>query len=176
MYFFNWCNLFTCDSFLSHGHLCNIQCINVYIHMCVYKYFFLRASDAFLIYFSFLCASSKISCKQQIYILLCCCNLFQLQEERDELYSKFVKAIHEVQQKSNFKNLLLEKKLGALADTLEKKEAQLNEVLSASNLDPTALTVVTRKLEVRWTVPEAPLYRHVDYTVKTYNGVMWTVL
>ncbi|XP_013392403.1 growth arrest-specific protein 8 [Lingula anatina] len=71
----------------------------------------------------------------------------KLQGERDELYRKFVKAIHEVQQKSNFKNLLLEKKLGALADTLEKKEAQLNEVLSASNLDPTALTVVTRKLE-----------------------------
>ncbi|XP_022345957.2 dynein regulatory complex subunit 4-like [Crassostrea virginica] len=69
------------------------------------------------------------------------------QDERDDLYRKFVKAIHEVQQKSNFKNLLLEKKLGALADTLEKKEAQLNEVLSASNLDPTALTVVTRKLE-----------------------------
>ena len=52
-----------------------------------------------------------------------------------------------MQQKSNFKNLLLEKKLSALADSLEKKEAQLNEVLSASNLDPTALTVVTRKLE-----------------------------
>lgn len=71
----------------------------------------------------------------------------QTQKERDELYNKFVKAIHEVQQKGNFKNLLLEKKLTALADTLEKKEAQLNEVLSASNLDPTALTVVTRKLE-----------------------------
>ena len=28
------------------------------------------------------------------------------------------------------------------------QEAQLNEVLAASNLDPTALTVVTRKLEV----------------------------
>lgn len=74
--------------------------------------------------------------------------MLQTQEERDDLYRKFVKAIHEVQQKSNFKNLLLEKKLNALADTLEKKEAQLNEVLSASNLDPTALTVVTRKLEV----------------------------
>lgn len=71
----------------------------------------------------------------------------KVQAERDELYQRFVKAIHEVQQKSNFKNLLLERKLGALADTLEKKEAQLNEVLSASNLDPTALTVVTRKLE-----------------------------
>ncbi|XP_025116147.1 dynein regulatory complex subunit 4-like [Pomacea canaliculata] len=71
----------------------------------------------------------------------------KIQEERDELYRKFVKAIQEVQQKSSFKNLLLEKKLTALADMLEKKEAQLNEVLSASNLDPTALTVVTRKLE-----------------------------
>ena len=28
------------------------------------------------------------------------------------------------------------------------QEAQLNEVLSASNLDPSALTMVTRKLEV----------------------------
>merc|ERR1739838_1105441 len=58
------------------------------------------------------------------------------EKERDDLYAKFVNAIHEVKQKSNFKNLLL-----------EKKEAQLNEVLSASNLDPTALTVVTKKLE-----------------------------
>ncbi|XP_064393127.1 dynein regulatory complex subunit 4-like [Halichondria panicea] len=71
----------------------------------------------------------------------------QIQKERDDLYSKFVKAIHEVQQKTGFKNLLLEKKLTALADSLEKKEAQLNEVLSASNLDPSALTMVTRKLE-----------------------------
>jgi hypothetical protein len=53
-----------------------------------------------------------------------------------------------VQQKSSLKNLLLEKKLSALGDTLEKKEAQLNEVLTASNLDPAALSVVTRKLEV----------------------------
>ena len=42
---------------------------------------------------------------------------------------EFVSAIHEVQQKAGFKNLLLEKKLLALADVLEKKEAQLNEVL-----------------------------------------------
>ena len=45
----------------------------------------------------------------------------QVQKESDELYSKFVKAIHEVQQKSGFKNLLLEKKLTALADAIEKK-------------------------------------------------------
>ena len=88
-----------------------------------------------------------------LYFITFLLSILQTQDERDELYKKFVKAVHEVQQKSNFKNLLLEKKLGALADTLEKKEAQLNEVLSASNLDPTALTVVTRKLEVKIFVP-----------------------
>ncbi|XP_053555347.1 dynein regulatory complex subunit 4 [Bombina bombina] len=71
----------------------------------------------------------------------------KVQGERNDLYQKFTTAIQEVQQKSGFKNLLLEKKLMALGETLEKKEAQLNEVLAASNLDPTALTVVTRKLE-----------------------------
>ncbi|CAF4923777.1 unnamed protein product [Rotaria sp. Silwood1] len=70
-----------------------------------------------------------------------------IQKERDDLYNKFIKAINEVQQKSSLKNLLLEKKLNTLADSLEKKEAQLNEVLSASNLDPASLSVVTRKLE-----------------------------
>ncbi|XP_068117060.1 dynein regulatory complex subunit 4 isoform X2 [Hyperolius riggenbachi] len=72
---------------------------------------------------------------------------YKIQVERDELYSKFTAAIQEVQQKNGFKNLLLERKLQALGDTLEKKEAQLNEVLAASNLDPTALSTVTRKLE-----------------------------
>ncbi|CAM4578576.1 unnamed protein product [Leuciscus chuanchicus] len=71
----------------------------------------------------------------------------KVQLERDELYMKFTKAILEVQQKSGFKNLLLECKLSALNDTLEKKEAQLSEVLSVSNLDPTTLSVVTHKLE-----------------------------
>uniref|UniRef100_A0A4W5RI07 Dynein regulatory complex subunit 4 n=1 Tax=Hucho hucho TaxID=62062 RepID=A0A4W5RI07_9TELE len=53
----------------------------------------------------------------------------KVQVERDDLYKKFTQAIQEVQQQSGFKNLLLERKLGALTNTLEKKEAQLNEVL-----------------------------------------------
>lgn len=102
-----------------------------------------------------------------------------MQSERDELYAKFVKAIHEVQQKSSFKNLLLEKKLGALSDTLEKKEAQLNEVLSASNLDPTALTVVTRKLEVCFVLNygddddceiDSDVHDHDDVADNFYDG------
>lgn len=51
-----------------------------------------------------------------------------MERERDELYDKFVSTIHEVQQKSGFKNLLLENKMSALNDELEKKDAQLSEV------------------------------------------------
>lgn len=71
-----------------------------------------------------------------------------MQQERDELYRKFTAAIQEVQQKTGFKNLLLERKLQALNAAVEKREVQFNEVLAASNLDPAALTLVSRKLEV----------------------------
>ncbi|OXB65088.1 hypothetical protein ASZ78_008371 [Callipepla squamata] len=76
-----------------------------------------------------------------------CRVLEQVQAERDELYQKFTKAIIEVQQKSGFKNLLLERKLKGLLDVLEKKEVELSEVFAASNLDPSALSLVSRKLE-----------------------------
>ncbi|XP_030677031.1 dynein regulatory complex subunit 4 isoform X5 [Nomascus leucogenys] len=71
----------------------------------------------------------------------------KVQQERDELYRKFTAAIQEVQQKTGFKNLVLERKLQALSAAVEKKEVQFNEVLAASNLDPAALTLVSRKLE-----------------------------
>ncbi|XP_072492501.1 dynein regulatory complex subunit 4 isoform X2 [Notamacropus eugenii] len=72
---------------------------------------------------------------------------FKVQMERDDLYSKFEKAIQEVQQKTGFKNLILERKLMTLSNVMERKDVQLNEILSSSNLDPEALAVVSRKLE-----------------------------
>lgn len=72
----------------------------------------------------------------------------QVQQERDDLYHKFTSAILEVQQKAGFRNLVLERKVQALVAAVEKKEVQFNEVLAASNLDPAALTLVSRKLEV----------------------------
>ncbi|NXI36603.1 DRC4 protein, partial [Galbula dea] len=71
----------------------------------------------------------------------------KVQAERDELYQKFTKAINEVQQKTGFKNLLLERKLKGLLGVLEKKEVELSEVFAASNLDPSALSLVSQKLE-----------------------------
>ena len=71
----------------------------------------------------------------------------RVESERDSLYKKFHGAVFAVQQKSGFKNLLLEKKLSALESGLEKTEAQLNEVLAQAKLDSSVLGSVSSKLE-----------------------------
>ena len=64
----------------------------------------------------------------------------KIEAERDQLYSKFEASIYSVQQKTGVRNLLLEKKLSVLGGVLEHKEAQLAEVMAASNLDPATLS------------------------------------
>jgi growth arrest-specific protein 8 len=69
------------------------------------------------------------------------------QSERDRLYEQFQNSVFNVQQKSGFKHLLLEKRLSALGESLEKKEAQLNEVLVSANLSPAVLGQMSKKLD-----------------------------
>ncbi|XP_047436852.1 dynein regulatory complex subunit 4 [Mugil cephalus] len=71
----------------------------------------------------------------------------KLQVERDELHKTFTENIQEVQDKADQKNLPLERKLQALVDNTEKTQAQLCSVLSASNMDQTALREITNKAE-----------------------------
>lgn len=71
----------------------------------------------------------------------------QVQKERDELYNKFISSIYEVQQKSGLKNMLLEKKLETLSEALESKDAQLSEVIASANLDPVAVSMVTKHVD-----------------------------
>ncbi|XP_011311337.1 growth arrest-specific protein 8 [Fopius arisanus] len=51
------------------------------------------------------------------------------QGERDELHSRFVSSILELQQKTSLKNVLLEKKLEKLSDLMEQREIQISQVL-----------------------------------------------
>lgn len=74
----------------------------------------------------------------------------QVQQERDELLKKQTEAILDVQQKSGLKEMLLERKLAALTETLEKREAQLCAALSVSTVDQTAASSAGNKLEVRF--------------------------
>lgn len=72
-----------------------------------------------------------------------------MQQERDELLKKQRDAIMDVQQRSELKAMMLERKLAALTETLEKKEAQLCAALSASSADPTAADSAASRLEVK---------------------------
>ncbi|KAM4585303.1 dynein regulatory complex subunit 4-like [Odontesthes bonariensis] len=71
----------------------------------------------------------------------------QVQQERDELLRRQRESILDVQQRSGLKRMLLERKLAALTETLEKKEAQLCAALSVSSIDPTARSNAANKLE-----------------------------
>ncbi|XP_037611286.1 dynein regulatory complex subunit 4-like [Sebastes umbrosus] len=71
----------------------------------------------------------------------------KLQLERDQLYQTFTQSIQEVQHKTGLKSTLLERKLKGLTDDLEKTQALLSSVISASNMDQTALDEVTDKIE-----------------------------
>lgn len=66
----------------------------------------------------------------------------KVEAERTDLYGKFEASILEVQQKTGLKGMLLERKVEALNDALEKKQTQLAEVLAASNLDSPTLQSV----------------------------------
>jgi len=84
-----------------------------------------------------------------------------VEKERDALYDKFEATIYDVQQKSGFKNILLERKLATVNETLEQKDAQLSEVLSAANLDPAVLGSVSKRLDdVRG--PRCPTNAHIS--------------
>eukprot|EP00939_MAST-03C_sp_MAST-3C-sp1_P003135 g3135.t1 len=93
-----------------------------------------------------------------------------LKRERDSLHNKFQSAIHEVKQKGSFKNLLIEKKLGAMNTQLEKAEAHVGEVLSQANIEDVAsagVDVVDRKnQEIR------ELQDHLEKIVVRHNEIV----
>jgi DNA repair ATPase RecN len=73
--------------------------------------------------------------------------LTTVSSERDELYSKFQHAIYDVQRKSGLKNLLLEKKIDAIEESLETTEAQVSEILATINTDDAATAGISQRLE-----------------------------
>ncbi|MEQ2210203.1 hypothetical protein XENOCAPTIV_009782, partial [Xenoophorus captivus] len=73
----------------------------------------------------------------------------KVQEERDELLKRQTESILDIQQRSGLKKILLRKKLAAVTETLEKKEAQLSAALSVCSIEPTARSNAVSKLDVR---------------------------
>ncbi|XP_022600311.1 growth arrest-specific protein 8-like [Seriola dumerili] len=71
----------------------------------------------------------------------------KLQLEKDEQFKTYSQTIEKVQHKADLQIMQLQRKLKALTDSLEKTQAQLHSVLSASNMDQIALGGVTKKIE-----------------------------
>lgn len=70
----------------------------------------------------------------------------QLQAERDEIFAKFESSIHDVQQKSGVKSLLLEKKMQILEEKLEKKVTYSNQLHVFDSLECFATSEIVYKL------------------------------
>lgn len=70
-----------------------------------------------------------------------------LRIERDKLKQNFMAAVFDVKQKSAFRGLLLEKKVAAMYRLQEEREAQLNEVLTRANLEPSVFGQVRGRVD-----------------------------
>ncbi|KAK5600152.1 hypothetical protein CRENBAI_007510 [Crenichthys baileyi] len=74
-------------------------------------------------------------------------SFLQLQEERNELLKRKRESILDIQQRSGLKKILLQKKLAAVTETLEKKETQLCAAWSVCSIEPTVRSNAVSKLE-----------------------------
>ena len=70
-----------------------------------------------------------------------------LQREKKELFDDFHQTTYEIHQKTGLRNLVLEKKLETIQESLETKDAQINQLLAAAKIDPKTLGVIKSTLE-----------------------------
>lgn len=70
-----------------------------------------------------------------------------LVREKKELFDSFHSTVYELHQKTGIRNLVLEKKLETIQESLETKDAQINQLLAAAKIDPKTLGVIKSTLE-----------------------------
>lgn len=75
----------------------------------------------------------------------------KVKEERDDLHSRFVDSILEVQQKSNLRSVVLESRVAQLRSDLELRDVQLGELVAMSDTEVTSVQPINEKLEVSCT-------------------------
>ena len=70
-----------------------------------------------------------------------------LEKEKKQLFDEFHRLVYEIHQKTGLRNLILEKKLETIQESLETKDAQINQILAAARIDPQALGMIRSTLE-----------------------------
>lgn len=59
-----------------------------------------------------------------------------IDQEKKQLFEKFHGVVYDVHRKTGLRNLILEKKLETIQESLETKDAQTNQILSTARIDP----------------------------------------
>lgn len=70
-----------------------------------------------------------------------------LEEEKKSLFDEFHRLVYEMHQKTGLRNLIMEKKLETIQESLDAKEASINQILTAANIDPDRLGMVRSTLD-----------------------------
>mmetsp|Transcript_28725 Transcript_28725/g.37687 ORF Transcript_28725/g.37687 Transcript_28725/m.37687 type:complete len:483 (+) Transcript_28725:59-1507(+) len=99
------------------------------------------------------------------------------EHERDDLYESFEASIRAVQQKSDFRNLILESKLQSMEDGIAKASTQLTEIVEAANLDRDEVSHLMGSLDEMVAAKNA-IIKDLQYGVlrcsKGYNDALRT--
>ena len=70
-----------------------------------------------------------------------------IEQEKKQLFEKFHNVVYDVHRKTGLRNLILEKKLETIQESLETKDAQTNQILATARIDPQALGMIRSTLE-----------------------------
>ena len=71
----------------------------------------------------------------------------QVEKARDELYNAFEASITQIQQKSDFANVMLEQKLSTMRHSVENAAEQVAQIVAAAGLDAHEMDHVSAQLE-----------------------------
>ena len=70
----------------------------------------------------------------------------KVENERDDLYHTFEAAIKEVQNKTDFNNVVLEQKIQQASRDVDEAEVQAEQITTAANLDPTQMVQIKNSI------------------------------
>lgn len=73
--------------------------------------------------------------------------LHKMEEQKEEMTDRYDYSLIEIQQKSGLKTVLTERKLKALLELIEKREAQFSEMMKVNKIEPQKLEFTVVKLE-----------------------------
>lgn len=95
--------------------------------------------------------------------------------EKDELFRKYEGTVDRVKQKADYKNVYLEHKLKGMEENLNRKETQLNEVITKVNLEPGFLVEINKRIEESLEAKNVILKNlkySLSHAIKAYNDAI----